>query len=207
MTMRNNGAMTQGPDDGATRRPSWYSGAPGAPSQKPVDDQQGQSPSTHSQHRQAQDRRPPTAAEAGGYGVPQPGHPPPGYGSPGSSGHGYPGSGYSGHPGPPGHPGYYPPAGPYSYSPTPGTDELNRVHSVEARQAQSAATAALVLAIIGFFTAPFLLGPLAIWQAAKARRLGHAATPGWVLGWTCTLWGGAIVVLPFLLVLLSMMLI
>lgn len=78
------------------------------------------------------------------------------------------------------------------------------MHGMQAAQAQSAATTSLVLAIIGFFTLPFILGPLAIWQSSKARRLGHAATPGRILGWVCTLWGIGIFVGPFLLALLLM---
>lgn len=76
------------------------------------------------------------------------------------------------------------------------------MHSIEAHRAQSAATVALVLSIIGFFTMPFILGPLAIWQASRARRLGHAATAGWALGWICTLWGVAVIALPILFFLL-----
>lgn len=76
------------------------------------------------------------------------------------------------------------------------------MHNVDADRAQSAATAALVLSIIGFFTAPFVLGPLAICQASRARRLGHESTPGLVLGWICTLWGVAVIALPILFFLL-----
>lgn len=122
----------------------------------------------------------PSTAASGGCGTPHPGYPP----------YGYPQSAYSNH------------TWLSGYSPTPGTDELNRMHNVDADRAQSAATAALVLSIIGFFTAPFVLGPLAIWQASRARRLGHESTPGLVLGWICTLWGVAVIALPILFFLL-----
>lgn len=79
------------------------------------------------------------------------------------------------------------------------------MHSMESARAQSAATAALVLAIVGFFTAPFILGPLAIWQAGRARSLGHDAGAGWALGWICTLWGIAVIALPFLFFLLTVL--
>lgn len=169
MGVRHNRTMTDGDP---YRRPSWYSGDGGA-QPPPNDAVRPADPAL---------RPRPSAAEAGRYGVPQPGYPPYGYTYPG-------------------HPGYAPTPG---YSPTPGTDELNRMHRVEADRAQSAATAALVLSIIGFFTMPFVLGPLAIWQASKARRLGHAATAGWVLGWICTLWGIGMIAGPILLVLLML---
>lgn len=140
-TISNNGDMTRGPDDGAARRPSWYSST-------------------------------------------QPEHSPTGYE----------------------YPGYYPPAGPYRCSDTPGTDELNRAHDAQVQQGQAAATAALVLSIIGFFTVPFILGPIAVWQAAKARRYGHPAPAGRLLGWICTLWGVALIALPFLFFLLMLLL-
>lgn len=152
------------------RRPSWYAGVPG---------------DSRPQDEASADRQPPSAADAGGYGIPPSGYAPSGYG-------------YSQHPGDSRHPGYP------GYSPTPGTDELNRIHSMESAQAQSAATAALVLAIVGLFTVPFVMGPLAIWQASRARRLGHDAGPGWVLGWICTLWGLAVIALPFLFFLLAL---
>ena len=164
--------MTEGPHSGDStrRRPSWYGGG-GA--EHPADPTYGP---------------PPSAADADGYGVPQPGYAPYGYG-------------YSGYQRYSATPGYTPTP---AYSPTPGADELERMHGMQANQAQSAATASLVLAIIGFFTAPFILGPLALWQAAKARRLGHEATPGRVLAWICTLWGIGMIVGPILLVLLAM---
>ena len=163
-------------EDPARRRPSWYGGAPG--DQPPPRDE---APAY---------QQPPTAAEAGGYGIPAPGYAPAGYG-------------YSQHPR--SSPSHSPGADYQGYSPTPGTDELNRMHSMESARAQSAATAALVLAIVGFFTVPFILGPLAIWQASKARSLGHDAGAGWVLGWVCTLWGIAVIALPFLFFLLTVL--
>lgn len=158
-------------DGGQRRRPSWYSDDPG-----PSGGSQAESPQSPSPYQQ-----PPSAAQAGGYGM------------------GYPRYGYSPAAGYPSAYGYSPTQG---YSPTPGTDELNRMHDIEGQRAESASTAALVLSIIGFFTLPFVMGPLAIWQASKARRLGNPATAGWVLGWICTLWGVAILVMPFLFFLL-----
>lgn len=165
--------MTQADHDGGRQTPSWYS-SPDEP------------PPAHNHQSGPSYRQPPTADETGaagvgGCGVPGPGDAP---------------TGYSYSSGPQQSWGYF------GYSPTPGTDELNRMHSIEADQAQSAATVALVLSIIGFFTMPFILGPLAIWQASKARRLGHAATVSWVLGWVCTLWGVAAIAMPILFFLL-----
>ncbi|MBB4734557.1 DUF4870 domain-containing protein [Micrococcus cohnii] len=49
------------------------------------------------------------------------------------------------------------------------------------------ATVSLVLGILGFFFFGIILGPLAIWQAGKAKKYGVKATAGKVLGWIVTI--------------------
>ena len=139
----------------------------------------GRSPGWYSSgnaHDPASGGHPHTAAEAGGFGV----RPPAQHPSPGYSPQGYSAPGYS-------QPGYAPPGYGY-YSPTPGTDELEHWAFQREQKARQHATSAVVLAIIGFFTLPIILGPLAIWQASKARSLGHRATAGLVLGWVVLVW-------------------
>ncbi|TRW46430.1 DUF4190 domain-containing protein [Georgenia yuyongxinii] len=73
------------------------------------------------------------------------------------------------------HPGgSFPPAAPPSYG--------SYGYNAAAAEASTAATTSLVLGIISVVLLP-LLGPLAIWQAAKAEKLGRPATAGKVLGW------------------------
>ena len=68
-------------------------------------------------------------------------------------------------------------AGPYqSYQP-----------SYAALEGEKAAQLSLILGLVGLFVAGFVLGPLAIWQARKAERLGVPATAGKVLGWVVTI--------------------
>lgn len=50
-------------------------------------------------------------------------------------------------------------------------------------EGQSAATLSLVFGIVGIFVFGFIFGPLAIWQASKAEKLGAPATAGKVFGW------------------------
>lgn len=65
-------------------------------------------------------------------------------------------------------------------------------------EGQSAATTSLVLAIIGLFAFGIILGPLAIYFAGKAERLGVPATAGKVIGWIVTiLWGVSILFILF----------
>ncbi|MGV0108883.1 hypothetical protein [Arthrobacter sp. CP30] len=59
--------------------------------------------------------------------------------------------------------------------------------SPQAVEGASAAQLSLILGIVGFFMAGFVLGPLAIWQASKAERLGVPATAGKILGWIVTI--------------------
>lgn len=173
--------------------PSWYTGgnddatAGGYPANSAGQPSGGDPRYDHSQ----------TAAQAGGYGLHPPQHPPAqapsaqGFSPHGYSAQSYPPHGYSpqGYP-PQGHAphGYAPPGYGY-YSPTPGSDELHRLSFEREQRAQQHATTAVVLGIIGLFTLPVILGPLAIWQASKARSLGHQATAGLVLGWIALLWG------------------
>ncbi|MEG9249562.1 DUF4190 domain-containing protein [Arthrobacter sp. Soc17.1.1.1] len=68
-------------------------------------------------------------------------------------------------------------AGPYrSYQP-----------SYASMEGEKAAQLSLILGIVGLFVAGIILGPLAIWQALKAERLGVPATAGKVLGWITTI--------------------
>ncbi|WDF33105.1 DUF4870 domain-containing protein [Arthrobacter agilis] len=59
--------------------------------------------------------------------------------------------------------------------------------SYQAMEGEKAAQLSLILGLVGFFVAGFVLGPLAIWQASKAERLGVQATAGKVLGWIVTI--------------------
>lgn len=154
------------------QRPGWYSeghneaptGAPHTSGSQP----HGSDPRfDHSQ----------SAAQAGGYGLGGSNHPPSNY----PPHAGYPPRGH-------GSPGYAPPGYGY-YSPTPGTDELHRLSFEREQRAQQHATIAIVLGLVGLFTLPIILGPLAIWQASKARSLGGQATAGLVLGWIALIWG------------------
>jgi uncharacterized Tic20 family protein len=51
------------------------------------------------------------------------------------------------------------------------------------QEANSAATLSLVFGILAVVLLPIVFGPLAVWQAKKAERLGKPATAGKVLGW------------------------
>ena len=67
--------------------------------------------------------------------------------------------------------GYVPSAPPaYGYDATP-------------QEAKSAATLSWIFGILGILLLPIVFGPLALWQAKKAERLGASATAGKVLGW------------------------
>ncbi len=190
--------MTDG-NSGQGRRPSWYSGGNSRGERDAASrgsDHSG--PSGQPEYAQGYRSAPGMdhsrpASQVGGYGVG------PGYGSvPGdgtSSGYGT-GSGYGSTFGPAGSsyaPADYPATG-YApsrfgyYSPTPGTDAPEEMRYQREEKARGHHTAALVLAIIGFFTVPIILGPLAIWQATKARNLGHPGVAGLVLGWIVVIW-------------------
>lgn len=66
-----------------------------------------------------------------------------------------------------------------------------------ANRAQTSATAALILGGVGVFTLPIILGPLAIWQANRARAGGEPATAGLILGWITTIYGAFwVIVVP-----------
>ncbi|THJ68571.1 DUF4190 domain-containing protein [Arthrobacter echini] len=69
-------------------------------------------------------------------------------------------------------------------------------------EGEKAAQLSLILGIVGFFVAGLILGPLAIWQAGKAERLGVPATAGKILGWILTiLYGlGVLAILLFVIV-------
>lgn len=68
--------------------------------------------------------------------------------------------------------GGYAPAAPPAYG-----------YDATSQEANSAATLALVFGILAVVLLPIVFGPLAVWQAKKAERLGKPATAGKVLGW------------------------
>lgn len=154
------------------QRPGWYSGG--------NDDAATSGPHNSGERPYGSDRgydHSQTAAQAGGFGAGGSNYPAQNY--PPHSG--YPPQGYES-------PGYAPPG--YGYhSPTPGTDELHRLSYEREQRGQQHANTAIVLGLIGLFTLPVILGPLAIWQASKARSLGSQATGGMVLGWIALIWG------------------
>lgn len=163
--------MTE-PNQGQGQRPRWYSGGNDDAAGGGYRGNSGEQPNGGSagyDHSQ-------TAAQAGGFGMGPAQYPPTQYPPAG-----YPPQGYSPH--------EYAPPGYGYYSPTPGSDELRRLSFEREQRAQQHATTAVVLGIIGLFTLPVILGPIAIWQASKARSLGHQATAGMVLGWVALVWG------------------
>lgn len=70
---------------------------------------------------------------------------------------------------------------------------------------ESAAQLSLILGIVGLFFAGIVLGPMAIWQAGKAEKLGVQATAGKVLGWISTiLWAlGVLSGVAFFVIILA----
>lgn len=56
-------------------------------------------------------------------------------------------------------------------------------YDATSQEANSAATLSLVFGILAVVLLPIVFGPLAVWQARKAERLGKPATAGKVLGW------------------------
>ncbi|WP_052273921.1 MULTISPECIES: DUF4190 domain-containing protein [Arthrobacter] len=83
-----------------------------------------------------------------------------------------------------GNPGGYPPGSPYQ--PTGSYPSGLYQSSYQTMEGEKAAQLSLILGLVGFFVAGIILGPLAIWQARKAERLGVPATAGKVLGWIVT---------------------
>lgn len=73
-----------------------------------------------------------------------------------------------------------------SYAPVPG--HQGGPHAAGA-QGQKHRTTSVVLGVVGLFLLGIVLGPLAIWQAGKAERLGVKATAGKVLGWIALVGG------------------
>lgn len=63
------------------------------------------------------------------------------------------------------------------YAPTPPRNE----------EGESASKLSMILGIISIFFAGLILGPLAIYQANKAEKLGAEATIGKVTGWIGTI--------------------
>lgn len=138
----------------------------------------------------------------GGYQTPEgyPGYGHPGHGYPDTQnpttypGPAYPGQGYTGA----GYPGAGYPGPGYQHAGYPGP----MYYDPDFEIARNAATTALILAIVGLFTLPFILGPLALWQAGKARQGRADATAGTVLGWITTVWG-LLVLIPVTFVLIT----
>ena len=62
-------------------------------------------------------------------------------------------------------------------------------YSQQSVDADKAVTLSLVFGILGVVLMPIIFGPLALWQAGKAERLGKPATAGKVLGWIGTILG------------------
>ncbi|WP_052436650.1 DUF4190 domain-containing protein [Georgenia sp. SUBG003] len=73
-------------------------------------------------------------------------------------------------------------AGGYGSGPMPAAPAAYGYDS-SSQEANSAATLSLVFGILGVVLLPIVFGPLALWQAKKAERLGKPATAGKVLGW------------------------
>ncbi len=105
-----------------------------------------------------------------------------------SSGHAnpYDGSAY-------GRPGAYP-TSPYGQSYQPGSFQGGIYQDPHRTlEGEKAAQLSLIFGLVGLFVAGIILGPLAIWQANKAEKLGVPATAGKVLGWiTTVLYGLAV---------------
>lgn len=87
--------------------------------------------------------------------------------------------------------------GPYNggYPPPGGSAWSDR------QEGERAANLALILAIVGLFTFPLILGPLALWQAHVADGHGVPATLPRILGWVqivASILGGVLFFLFFL---------
>ncbi|MHA7144486.1 DUF4190 domain-containing protein [Arthrobacter sp. TmT3-37] len=92
----------------------------------------------------------------------------------------------------------YPPTQPYQGGYQPGPYQS----SYQSIEGEKAAQLSLILGIVGLFVAGIVLGPLAIWQARKAERLGVPATAGKVLGWINVVLYGLAILFGILLVVL-----
>lgn len=85
--------------------------------------------------------------------------------------------------------------GPGSYGPSPSNQQPHQTGgyqqgmyqpAYQTMEGEKAAQLSLIFGLVGFFVAGIILGPLAIWQARKAERLGVPATAGKILGWIVT---------------------
>ena len=70
-----------------------------------------------------------------------------------------------------------------------GAGHYGSPYGGDPREAATAAETSLILGIVGLFIFGIVLGPLAIWQASKAEKMGRSATPGKILGWIDTILG------------------
>ncbi|MHA7287015.1 DUF4190 domain-containing protein [Arthrobacter sp. MDT3-44] len=84
----------------------------------------------------------------------------------------------------------------------PGAYQPGYFPSYRSIEGEKAAQTSLILGIVGLFVAGIILGPLAIWQAKKAERLGVPATAGKVLGWINVALYGIAILFGILLIVL-----
>lgn len=98
--------------------------------------------------------------------------------------------GYDAQPYPPGYQQPYPQGNQQGYQPGYGYGPTQPYgQGGRSLEGEKAAQLSLILGIVGLFFAGLILGPLAIWQAGKAEKLGVPATAGKVLGWiSAILW-------------------
>ncbi|TDK24097.1 hypothetical protein E2F48_15075 [Arthrobacter crusticola] len=66
---------------------------------------------------------------------------------------------------------------------------VNNYLTDPAEEAEKARNTALFSGVFGLFIAGIIAGPIAIFQARKAERLGRSARAGKILGWISTILG------------------
>ena len=86
----------------------------------------------------------------------------------------------------------------------PMAPAANMQYSQQSVDADKAVTLSLVFGILGVVLMPIIFGPLALWQAGKAERLGKPATAGKVLGWIGTILAVLSIVAIILFVVLGL---
>jgi len=75
---------------------------------------------------------------------------------------------------------------PYNNGGYPQNQPMNgyqQPYSQDIVEGNQHATHSLIFGILSLFIAGIVFGPLAVWKASKAEKLGVASTPGKVLGW------------------------